>query len=43
MDRATMIAVKGLGADRIKKTVRSGQGQMPAFDNRLFRRTTSTR
>ena len=30
-DRASTIAVKQLGRDRVKSTVRQGQGQMPAF------------
>jgi quinoprotein glucose dehydrogenase len=33
MDRATMIPVKDLGADRIRRTVRGGMGQMPPFEN----------
>jgi quinoprotein glucose dehydrogenase len=32
MDRLTMIPVKQLGADRIKRTVRGGIGQMPPFE-----------
>jgi quinoprotein glucose dehydrogenase len=33
MDRVTMIPVKDLGADRIRRTVRGGLGQMPPFEN----------
>jgi quinoprotein glucose dehydrogenase len=33
MDRLTMIPVKELGADRIRRTVRGGIGQMPPFEN----------
>ena len=33
MDRVTMISVKELGADRIRRTVRGGIGQMPPFEN----------
>ena len=33
MDRLTMIPVKELGADRIRRTVRGGMGQMPSFEN----------
>ncbi|HKE25442.1 MAG TPA: PQQ-binding-like beta-propeller repeat protein [Bryobacteraceae bacterium] len=33
MDRVTMIPVKELGADRIRRTVRGGIGQMPPFEN----------
>ncbi|HKA02618.1 MAG TPA: PQQ-binding-like beta-propeller repeat protein [Candidatus Solibacter sp.] len=32
MDRATIIPVRELGAERIRRTVRSGLGQMPAFE-----------
>jgi len=32
MDRATMINVKELGADRIKRAVRGGNGQMPPLE-----------
>lgn len=31
MDRAIVIDLKALGQDRIRKTIRSGQNQMPAF------------
>ena len=37
MDRVTMIPVKDLGADRIRRTVRGGMGQMP------FEETTRSR
>jgi quinoprotein glucose dehydrogenase len=33
MDRLTMIPVKELGADRIRRTVRGGIGQMPPFED----------
>jgi quinoprotein glucose dehydrogenase len=32
MDRVTMIPVKNLGADYIRRTIRGGQGQMPPFE-----------
>ena len=31
MDRSTIIDVKAVGADKIRRTVRAGQNQMPAF------------
>lgn len=33
MDRTTMIPVKQLGPERIRRTVRGGMGQMPPFEN----------
>jgi len=32
MDRSTLIDVKGLGEQRIRRTIRTGQNQMPAFE-----------
>jgi quinoprotein glucose dehydrogenase len=32
-DKATVINTRELGADRIRRTVRGGMGQMPAFEN----------
>ncbi len=36
MDRSIIINLKALGNDRIKKTIRSGQGQMPAFHESML-------
>jgi quinoprotein glucose dehydrogenase len=33
-DRASVISVKALGPERVRSTIRQGQGQMPAFSQR---------
>jgi quinoprotein glucose dehydrogenase len=38
MDRATIIPVRELGAERIRRTIRTGQGQMPAFEDDMLAR-----
>jgi len=36
MDRSVLINIASLGADRIRKTIRSGQNQMPAFSEGMI-------